>query len=172
MFNSPFGIVPWLDTIYPLAFAQNVMATSLISYKILSQYRSSAAHGVVDSSSRLSLYRVLRIIVESAMIYPLELLILIILYLKESPAQVILQAAVVPSIGASKMSPVTGASILIFAPRYRLRTHRRPSPCCAEKIHSSHLRQHDASMATTWRGHRDAAISRLLRSLAKARTGR
>jgi len=88
-----------LDTVYPLAFLQNVMTTSLIAFKIWTQYRASRACGLIDRSSRLSLLQVLRIIVESAMVYTLQLLVLIILYFRFDNSQVILQSAIVPSIG-------------------------------------------------------------------------
>jgi len=103
-FTHPFSVDPitafaLLDCVYPLAFVQNVMTTSLIAWKIWTQYRVSSASGVVDRSSRLSLIQILRIVVESAMIYPLQLLVLIILYFRFDTSQVIFQSAVVPSIG-------------------------------------------------------------------------
>jgi len=92
-------VLSWMATIYPAVFAQNVITTGLIAFKIWSQHRSSAANGVFDTSSRLSLIRVLRIIVESAAIYTVQLLILLILYPLQSNIQFIVQSAVIPSIG-------------------------------------------------------------------------
>ncbi|KAF8965380.1 hypothetical protein BDZ97DRAFT_1918234 [Flammula alnicola] len=88
-----------LNTIYPLSFCQNVITTGLIALKIWKQHRASSASGVVDRSSRLSLIRVLRIITESAMIYTVQLFILIILYFRHDNFQYIVQAAIIPSIG-------------------------------------------------------------------------
>ncbi|KAH9479867.1 hypothetical protein JR316_0008463 [Psilocybe cubensis] len=93
---ASFGLV---RSIYPLALAQNVITTGLIAYKIYHQHRASSAHGIVDRSSKLTLYRILRIMVESAMVYTVQLFILMILYFAKSNAQVILQYAIVPSIG-------------------------------------------------------------------------
>ncbi|KAF5328433.1 hypothetical protein D9619_013299 [Psilocybe cf. subviscida] len=85
--------------IYPLAFAQNLMTTSLIIFKILSQHRASKKAGVIHAGSALSLMRVVRIIVESASIYTVQLLVLIILYFRGDNGQYVVQAAINPSIG-------------------------------------------------------------------------
>jgi len=92
-------IQPWMGTVYPSVFGQNVITTGLIAFKIWSQHRSSAANGVIDASTGLSLIRILRIIVESAAIYTVQLLILLILYPLQSAAQFIVQSAIIPSIG-------------------------------------------------------------------------
>ncbi|KAF9004533.1 hypothetical protein BDQ17DRAFT_1354152 [Cyathus striatus] len=92
-------VVPWLNTVYPLAFTENVLTTGLIALKIWNQHRISTRAGIVDHSSRHSLFNILRIIVESAMIYTVQLMILIILYPLQNLAQVIIQSAIVPSIG-------------------------------------------------------------------------
>jgi len=89
----------WLSTIYPFAFAQNVMTTGMITFKIWKQHRQSSASGVVNVSSRLNLINIMRIIIESAMVYTVQLFILIILLPLKSNAQYIVQSAVVPSIG-------------------------------------------------------------------------
>lgn len=93
-----------MGTVYPSVFAQNVITTGLIAFKIWSQHRSSASNGVIDASSRLSLIRILRIIVESAAIYTVQLLILLILYPLQSAAQFIVQSAIIPSIGKTANS--------------------------------------------------------------------
>jgi len=88
-----------LNAVYPIAFLQNVMTTGLITLKIWNQHRASSATGVVDRSSRLSLSRILRIIIESAMVYTVQLFVLIILYFRQDNFQFIFQSAVVPSVG-------------------------------------------------------------------------
>lgn len=93
------AILSWMATIYPLVFAQNIITTGLIGFKIWTQHRSSTANGVIDASSRLSLMRILRIIIESAAIYTFQLLVLLILYPMQHNAQFIVQSAVIPSIG-------------------------------------------------------------------------
>ncbi|KAF8908131.1 hypothetical protein CPB84DRAFT_1767362 [Gymnopilus junonius] len=103
-FSHPFQVnehvgVALLSAVYPLALLQNVMTTGLITLKIWNQHRASSATGVIDRSSRLSLSRILRIIIESAMIYTIQLFILIILFFLEDNFQIILQSAIVPSVG-------------------------------------------------------------------------
>lgn len=70
----------------------------MIAFKIWRQHRRSVDSGVISHSS-LDLLTVMRIIIESAMIYTLQLLILIILFPLHSLAQLIVQNAVIPSIG-------------------------------------------------------------------------
>jgi hypothetical protein len=96
---SGTAILSWMATIYPLVFAQNVITTGLIAFKLWTQHRISTANGVVDTSSRLSLMHILRIIVESAAIYSIQILVLLILYPFHHNAQFIVQSAVIPSIG-------------------------------------------------------------------------
>jgi len=89
------SLVNWMDTIYSLAFVQNTMTTGLIAYRIWVQDRKS--QGVVSSS--LHLITLIRIIVESASIYVLNVLILIILYALNSNGQFVAQEAIVPVCG-------------------------------------------------------------------------
>jgi hypothetical protein len=84
-----------MDTIYALAFVQNIMTTGLLAYRIWQQHRKS--QGVVASA--ISLIPLVRIIIESASIYLLNLLILIILYALDSNGQFIAQEAIVPVCG-------------------------------------------------------------------------
>ncbi|KAF5326689.1 hypothetical protein D9619_003967 [Psilocybe cf. subviscida] len=96
---APKQAIRVLTCVYPLAFAQNLMTTSLIIFKIFMQHRESKKAGVVDLGSTLSLIRVARIVVESAAIYTIQLLIIIILYFRGNNGQYVIQAAVNPSIG-------------------------------------------------------------------------
>ncbi|PPQ84424.1 hypothetical protein CVT25_011251 [Psilocybe cyanescens] len=96
---NPKLMLSLLNAVYPLALTQNVLTTGLIAFKIWLQHRTSSAFGVVDRGSRLSLMRILVIVVESAMIYTLQLFILIILYFMENNVQYIVQSAIVPSVG-------------------------------------------------------------------------
>ncbi|KAF8154741.1 hypothetical protein B0H34DRAFT_535864 [Crassisporium funariophilum] len=96
--QSPQEVMSWLGTVYPFAFAQNTITTGMIAFKIWRQHRASVTLGVAQHSP-LDLLGIMRIIVESAMIYTFELLVLIILYPLGSNAQFIVQSAVIPSIG-------------------------------------------------------------------------
>ncbi|KAF8880628.1 hypothetical protein BD779DRAFT_1069533 [Infundibulicybe gibba] len=91
-----------MSAIYPLAFAQNTLATGLIAYRIWTQHRASVRVGVHNTGSRMNLMYIVRIVVESAMVYTVQLLILIVLYTLQHNAQFVLQLAIVPSIGASR----------------------------------------------------------------------
>lgn len=94
-------LLPVLNSIYPMALVQNILTTSLLSFKIWRQHRASVAAGVDSGGSALSLIHVLRIVVESAMVYTLQIFVLIILYFRQNNVQFIFQAATVPSIGES-----------------------------------------------------------------------
>ncbi|KAF9479179.1 hypothetical protein BDN70DRAFT_879040 [Pholiota conissans] len=96
--ESPSGIAHWLGTVYPFAFAQNTITTGMIAFKIWRQHRRSRDSGVVNVS-HLNLLAIMRIIIESAMIYTLQLLILIVLFPLEEFGQLIIQNTVIPSIG-------------------------------------------------------------------------
>ncbi|PPQ65508.1 hypothetical protein CVT24_010804 [Panaeolus cyanescens] len=89
----------WYLPVYPLIFAQNVLTTGLLAYKIWSQHRESVAHGVAPSSDGLTLAYVARIIIESAIVYTLELLVTIVLITIRHPAAGMVIVCMVPSIG-------------------------------------------------------------------------
>src|SRR4051794_8715820 len=69
-------------TIYPINLAQNTLTTGLITFKIYQQHRRSSAAGV--RAPGLSLVDIMRIFVESALLYTIECLLLIILSLRKS----------------------------------------------------------------------------------------
>ena len=89
-----------MRTIYATAFSQNTMTTGLIAYKIWQQDRLS--QGLVTHT--MSLAPLIRITVESASIYVLNVLILIILYAVESNGQYVAQEALVPVCGESQLN--------------------------------------------------------------------
>lgn len=90
---------PAVASIYPLAFFQCVITTGLIVFRTLRQHHLSTGAGIRPSHSRYSLLTVTRVIVESAMVYTLELFIATVLYILKHNAQVILQSMVVPTVG-------------------------------------------------------------------------
>jgi hypothetical protein len=85
--------------VYPVNLSQNILTTGLIAYRIWCQHRESRACGLSQLSNPLNLTSLIRIIIESALIYTLHILILFILDLISHPAQVILHATLIPSIG-------------------------------------------------------------------------
>lgn len=64
-------------SVYPLAFVQNFMTTGLIIFRIFTQHHASHKAGLMDVGSKFGPIRVMRIIVESAAIYTIQILILI-----------------------------------------------------------------------------------------------
>ncbi|KAF9463693.1 hypothetical protein BDZ94DRAFT_1258300 [Collybia nuda] len=89
----------WIKTVYPITFAQNILTTGLIVFKILRRYRGSTAAGVRNAGSPLRLIHVVRILVESAMLYTVPLFVMIVLNHRGLNAQIIVQCALVPIIG-------------------------------------------------------------------------
>lgn len=83
---------------FPLNFSQSTLTTGLIAYRIWKQHRMSQQAGVHASAS-LDLFTVMRIIIESALIYTLQQFMMIILYFTGHPSIVIVQHASVPSTG-------------------------------------------------------------------------
>ena len=104
------SLVHWMDTIYALAFVQNTMTTGLIAYRIWRQDRMS--QGSISSSFRLIVSA--RVIVESASIYVLNILILIILYALNTNGQFIAQEAIVPVCGEFRHELLCSAKYQIF----------------------------------------------------------
>ncbi|KAF6747661.1 hypothetical protein DFP72DRAFT_1016088 [Ephemerocybe angulata] len=103
-------ILPVMNLIFPLNLAQNVLTTGLISYKIYMQHRQTRASGLPQLSSAVNLMTIFRIIVESAMLYTVLTIIIIILFLIHHPAVVLPQYA---------QGPITGIVFSMIA----LRTH-------------------------------------------------
>lgn len=89
-------LVHWMNTIYALAFVQNTLTTGLIAYRIYAQDKLSRGY---MSGSQVSLVDLIRIMVESAGVYVLNVLVLIVLYAVNSNGQYIAQDAIVPVCG-------------------------------------------------------------------------
>lgn len=93
-------LVHWMNTIYAVAFVQNTMTTGLIAFRIWRQDRETRrALGIQTWRSGHSLLPLVRIIIESAMVYVLEVLVLIILYALGHNGQYVVQEAIVPTVG-------------------------------------------------------------------------
>ncbi|TFK20019.1 hypothetical protein FA15DRAFT_625959 [Coprinopsis marcescibilis] len=83
---------------FPLHFVQNVVTTALISFRLWKQHVISRRAGLFLAGG-LSLVSVIRIIVESALIYTLMMLVMLVLFFMGHPAQVIFQHALIPTTG-------------------------------------------------------------------------
>lgn len=86
---------------YPIAFSQNALTTGLIVYRLLKQHMRSRGVGLAPNRDRLGLLDVARIIVESAALYTVEFLVLIVLHGLEinNAAQHVILSMVTPTIG-------------------------------------------------------------------------
>jgi len=101
-YESPMSYAPYrLSTFVslPLLFVQNVLTTGLICLRLARQHQASRAAGIQPSNSRLSLFHIVRIIIESAAIYPIMLLIGTLLWVIQSDKFVIFFGLYIPIIG-------------------------------------------------------------------------
>jgi len=89
----------FIQMVYPVNLAQSILTTGLIAHRIISQHRKSHASGLHRAASGMSLLNVVRIIVESASIFTIQQIILLVLLEINHPAQVILHETLVPSMG-------------------------------------------------------------------------
>jgi len=83
----------------PLSFAQVVTTTTLICYRLIRHHRASRASGIQPSNNRLSLFHVVRIMLESAAIYAILLFVAIIIQFVHPMALWVISGMKVPIIG-------------------------------------------------------------------------
>jgi hypothetical protein len=100
--------LPLLNMVYPINITQSLLTTGLITFKIWRQYILSRSAGLYAGGSGTGLLTIIRIIVESAMIFALQQLLLCVLYYVDSPAQYIFHGTMVPSIGEPYFPVVRG----------------------------------------------------------------
>ncbi|KAJ2931461.1 hypothetical protein H1R20_g5577, partial [Candolleomyces eurysporus] len=140
-FTSYENILPIIEAVYPINFAQNVLTTGLIAYKIFRQHRTSKSIGLTVSH-RISLIQVMRIIVESALLYTFELMLLIILSFSKSPVQYVVQAAIIPSVGEYPSFRIDHLPVFCLyfhlVTRHRVLAHRTPSAHGTRPTRGSH----------------------------------
>jgi len=139
-------LVHWMNTIYAVALIQNTLTTGLVAYRLWCQEMSTRAVGFLSSKSeRSSLMPIVWIIIESAAIYVLELVVLLILYSLKHNAQFIVQEAVVPTVGKcfklstslhTKLKKTPSNKIYLINSRYRL--HINDHPIRNENKQTSH----------------------------------
>jgi len=95
--NSPLRI--FLMLTFPCTVLQSFLTTSLIAFRLVRQHRASRASGIQPSNSRINLFHVVQIMLESAAIYTTLLLITIIFQIVDSPSLWILIGMNTPTIG-------------------------------------------------------------------------
>ncbi|KAG2014956.1 hypothetical protein CC2G_008271 [Coprinopsis cinerea AmutBmut pab1-1] len=88
-----------LRMVYPVNIAQTTLTTSLITWKIYAQYRISKEAGLHDMGSKVNSLTIIRVVVESAMIFTVQQIILCATFYAGNPAGAIFHGTLVPSIG-------------------------------------------------------------------------
>ncbi|KAJ3545570.1 hypothetical protein NMY22_g2380 [Coprinellus aureogranulatus] len=90
---------PVIDMVYPINITQSCLTTALITLKLWRQYRLSRSAGLTPHGSGVGLLTVMRIIVETTMIFTVQQVIMCALYYLDKPAQHVFHGTLVPSIG-------------------------------------------------------------------------
>jgi hypothetical protein len=93
-----------LNMAFPVNIAQSCLVTGLITFRIWRQHRASRAAGLSEHGAGLGLLTIIRIIVESTMIFTIQQVVLCILSYFDSPAQWALLGTLVPSMGMFSVS--------------------------------------------------------------------
>ncbi|KAF5335708.1 hypothetical protein D9611_009601 [Ephemerocybe angulata] len=100
------GIVPHrvfqllINTIFPVNIGQICLTTGLIAFKIGYQYRVSRAAGLRMHGRGVGLLTIIRIVVESAMVFTVQQVVLCVVVWIRSPLYHIFNAILAPSVGA------------------------------------------------------------------------
>ncbi|KZT55200.1 hypothetical protein CALCODRAFT_358637 [Calocera cornea HHB12733] len=84
LFNAPYEA--WITTFYVLALAQNIISTTLITIRLWDRERNM----MKGRKGRLTLIPILRIVVESAILFLCAQLVLLVLFAVNSNAQYII----------------------------------------------------------------------------------
>ncbi|KAF9048980.1 hypothetical protein BJ165DRAFT_1580779 [Panaeolus papilionaceus] len=104
MFSHPnhfsyMTALSWSQPVFPLVVAQNVLTTGLLSYKVYAQHCESRTNGVADAASGVGLGLLAWMLVETAALYTLDLVVMIILGALRHPGQAITTVLIVPTLG-------------------------------------------------------------------------
>ncbi|KAF9049040.1 hypothetical protein BJ165DRAFT_1402872 [Panaeolus papilionaceus] len=104
----------WFQAVFPLAFAQNVITTALLTYKTYSTHRVSRKNGATNTTpGAIRLGSLSWMLIETAMLYTLELLVMIVLNAIRHPATTIASVLLVPTL-VSKVPNVLKDSGLVL----------------------------------------------------------
>lgn len=91
---------PFFDLLFPLHLSQNLITTSLIAVKVYRGHLLSRRAGLLATQKPSRLVTVLRIIVESAAVYTIQLALLLVFYFAGvSAGEIIVLGSLPPSIG-------------------------------------------------------------------------
>ncbi|KAF6752503.1 hypothetical protein DFP72DRAFT_1133706 [Ephemerocybe angulata] len=89
-----------INTIFPVNIGQICLTTGLIAFKIGYQYRVSCAAGLRMHGRGVGLLTIIRIVVESAMVFTVQQVALCVVVWIRSPLYHIFNAILAPSVGA------------------------------------------------------------------------
>ncbi|KAF9048984.1 hypothetical protein BJ165DRAFT_1073978 [Panaeolus papilionaceus] len=90
----------WYQAVFPLAFAQNLITTALLTYKTYSTHHVSRKNGATNvTSGAMGLGKLSWMLIETAMLYTLALLVMIVLGAMMHPATTIVGVLLVPTLG-------------------------------------------------------------------------
>lgn len=93
-----------VDVIYPVNITQSCLTTGLITFKIGRQYFASRAAGLSARGSNVGLLMIMRVIVESMMIFTIQQIVMCILWYLDNPAHYIFFWTLIPSVGKYAMN--------------------------------------------------------------------
>ncbi|TEB20339.1 hypothetical protein FA13DRAFT_1743134 [Coprinellus micaceus] len=96
---TPTQAMSLMNMVFPINIALSCLTTGLITFRIWRQHRASRVAGLSEHGAGLGLLTIIRIIVESTMIFTIQQVLLCILYYFDSPAQWALHGTLVPSMG-------------------------------------------------------------------------
>ncbi|KAH6874488.1 hypothetical protein BKA70DRAFT_1240474 [Coprinopsis sp. MPI-PUGE-AT-0042] len=143
---------PILRITFPLYFAQNLLNTGLILFRLGSRHRDLQSAGIVSLNTP-SLVGLMRAIVESAAIYTAALLALVVLCSLDHPGWYVSELI---------LYPTTGIMFMLMAVRvHRVQEqakHTAPSPSLLPSWIMGDQEQ-IAQVTTTSRGHRESNSS-------------
>ncbi|KAJ3536721.1 hypothetical protein NMY22_g5908 [Coprinellus aureogranulatus] len=142
---------PVIDMVYPINITQSCLTTALITLKLWRQYRLSRSAGLTAHGSGVGLLTVMRIIVESTMIFTVQQVIMCALYYLDKPAQYVFHGTLVPSIGTfSSDFQYPLPRTLIFVRRASDRHYIRPSFDQGERSARNYETGHPNSSDVEW----------------------
>ncbi|TFK26050.1 hypothetical protein FA15DRAFT_556394, partial [Coprinopsis marcescibilis] len=90
-------VTPFFTMVFPVNLAQVFLTTGLIAFHLFRVHATSRAAGL--QSDDIGLLTVARIMVESAAVYTIQQIVLLVLYLVKHPAQMLLHGTLLPSLG-------------------------------------------------------------------------
>ncbi|TFK18885.1 hypothetical protein FA15DRAFT_709475 [Coprinopsis marcescibilis] len=92
-------VTPFYSIPFPLNISKYALSTGLIAYRIHRQHRENRAIGLQAYRDNIALVRVTRVVIESAALYLLQQITMLVMYSLKHPAVVLLYDTLLPTIG-------------------------------------------------------------------------